>query len=97
MTATGLDQSTPDWAPLEAALPTTDAVGDFMWMGRAQLGGQTIEQYKHRDTRRYVHLDHKGGAWHVQYLAGGPVATPLASFEDAYKAAAGAFAHPLSQ
>ncbi len=43
---------TPNWAPLEKAVPTA-LLADFMHMG--EVG--TVQLYKHRDTRRYHHID----------------------------------------
>ena len=52
----------PDWGPLEAAIPERWC-GGFMWMYRDDHDGTTIELYKHGITRRYLNLDHSGGAW----------------------------------
>jgi hypothetical protein len=42
----------PNWTPLERAVPIA-LLSEFMHMG--EVG--TIQQYKHRDTRRYLHID----------------------------------------
>jgi len=56
----------PDWKPLESALPTAWC-GGFMWMTRITQGGTVIELYKHGITRRYLNLDHRGGAWRYDH------------------------------
>lgn len=47
----------PDWAPLEAAVKAAglplETCGEFMWMCENPQG---THQYKHRDTRKYVHI-----------------------------------------
>lgn len=43
---------TPNWTPLEKAVPTA-LLSDFMHKG--EVG--TVQLYKHRDTRRYLHID----------------------------------------
>lgn len=55
----------PDSEPLERAV-AAHLRGEFMWMSRVRPEGQGIETYKHRDTRRYLHLDHAGQAWEWQ-------------------------------
>jgi hypothetical protein len=46
----------PDWEPLVNAVGTRVA-GDFMWMFEVELSdGRSLQAYKHRDTRCYVHL-----------------------------------------
>jgi hypothetical protein len=66
ITRTGADLSfdgPPAWQPL------IDLVGDtlvefFMWMHEVELDdGTRVHAYKHRETRRYAHLDEDGGAW----------------------------------
>jgi hypothetical protein len=52
----------PDWEPLERAV-ADDLWGEFMWMYRVRAEGHGIKAYKHRETRRYLHLDHGGRAW----------------------------------
>lgn len=52
----------PDWAPLEGVLDEA-LVGWFMWMHEVRLAdGTALHAYKHRATRRYLHLDASGGA-----------------------------------
>lgn len=52
----------PDWGPLFEHAP--EHVGDFMWMFEVELeNGVTLHAYKHRETRRYLHLDHGGRAY----------------------------------
>lgn len=47
----------PVWAPLEAAVGD-ELVGWFMWMYEVRLDdGTALQAYKHRSTRRYLHLD----------------------------------------
>lgn len=63
----------PDWVPL------LEAVGDlsrwFMWMGEIGLeDGTSVHSYKHRDTRRYLHLG-KDGRW-FEYVAMGTLSEP---------------------
>ncbi len=47
----------PEWAPLQRALADAgqpeSSIGDWMWMCEHPEGNH---QYKHCDTRRYVHL-----------------------------------------
>jgi hypothetical protein len=53
---------TPCWAPLLDL--ASEHVEDFMWMFEVELDdGTRLHAYKHRDTRRYLHLDHGGGAF----------------------------------
>ncbi len=45
----------PNWEPLLEFAP--DHIGDFMWMFEAELeDGARLQAYKHRWTRRYLHL-----------------------------------------
>lgn len=86
----------PNWEPLLSVLPEA-AMGDWMWMSRLTVDGKVIEQYKHSDTRRYVNLDHAGQAFSVQYDGRGDAPTVhKVAFADAYRTAAGGFAHPLT-
>ncbi|HWK27914.1 MAG TPA: hypothetical protein VNS09_15220 [Solirubrobacter sp.] len=58
--------SEPDWEPL-IALVGLDVVGEFMWMGELALeGGLEVHAYKHRTTRRYLHLSVDGRAFNGQ-------------------------------
>lgn len=52
----------PDWRPLETALPL-EWCGGFMWMNRVVSGGVVIELYKHGITRRYLNIDTEGRAY----------------------------------
>lgn len=54
----------PNWAPLEAVLPSTE-LGNFMYMGSA---GQ-IELYKHRFMRRYLNIGRDAQTFY-RYLDG---------------------------
>jgi hypothetical protein len=54
----------PNWAPLEAALPTPE-LENYMYMGNA---GE-IELYKHRLTRRYLNVSRDAETFY-QYLDG---------------------------
>lgn len=56
----------PDWKPLESVLPA-EWWGGFMWMSRVIQGETVIELYKHGITRRYLNLDHDGGAWRYDH------------------------------
>ena len=67
----------PDWGPLEAAIPREWCSG-FMWMNRTTFEGTTIELYKHGITRRYLNLDHDGGAWRYVHPRFEPVPLPEA-------------------
>ncbi len=67
----------PDWGPLEAAIPR-EWCGGFMWMNRTTFEGTTIELYKHGITRRYLNLDHDGGAWRYVHPRFEPVPLPEA-------------------
>lgn len=65
----------PVWQPLLEL--TSDHIDDFMWMGALQLdGGPEIQAYKHRWTRRYIHLAPDGRAYAYEYTgsfgSGGP-------------------------
>ena len=53
----------PEWAPLRAVVD--DALVEwFMWMHEVRLvDGTPLHAYKHRATRRYLHLDPDGRAW----------------------------------
>jgi hypothetical protein len=52
----------PEWEPLLNLAP--DHVVDFMWMGTIQLvDGMRLQAYKHRWTRRYLHLSEDGRAF----------------------------------
>lgn len=52
----------PEWDPLIALAP--DHLGEFMWMHEVEMeDGNRLHAYKHRDTRRYLHLDHGGRAF----------------------------------
>lgn len=50
----------PDWAPLVQAVALAglapEVTGEFMWMCEDPQG---VHQYKHRLTRRYVHVNEK--------------------------------------
>jgi len=49
----------PDWGPLKALLASDELCDYFMWMGDVQLeDGTILNEYKHRWTRRYLHLTH---------------------------------------
>lgn len=54
----------PNWQPAESTIP--DLLDDLMWMTRISHDGHTIEQYKHRDTRRYINLDETGRPYRVR-------------------------------
>ena len=59
----------PEWAPL-VALVGEDVAEDFMWMHEVELvDGRRVHAFKHRETRRYFHLLHDGGAF--AYTPGG--------------------------
>lgn len=50
----------PNWAPL-LALVGVELTGWFMWMGEVELSdGARVHVYKHRDTRRSVHVAEDG-------------------------------------
>lgn len=52
----------PNWRPLLDLAPAQ--VGDFMWMFKVEPEeGAQIHAYKHRWTRRYLHLDREGRAF----------------------------------
>ena len=52
--------SEPNWKPLER-LFSQEECASFMYMGRVG----TIEQYKHRDTRRYLNIDADTGEFYL--------------------------------
>ncbi|MEX2107821.1 MAG: hypothetical protein WD827_02900 [Solirubrobacterales bacterium] len=50
---------TPNWDPLIDFL-----AGNFMWMHEVELAdGTRLHAYKHRETRRYLHLSSDGRAF----------------------------------
>ena len=52
----------PDWGPLLDAVDE-QLTDDFMWMFEVLLAnGTPLQAYKHRMTRRYVHLDPARGS-----------------------------------
>jgi hypothetical protein len=54
-------QETPvNWQPLERIFSKLECE-NFMHMGRTG----TIEQYKHRDTRRYLYIDANTGEFYL--------------------------------
>jgi hypothetical protein len=59
----------PVWAPLLAVVGSlTDG---FMWMYEVVLeDDRRLHAYKHRDTRRYLHLDTERNAWAYQHRQG---------------------------
>jgi hypothetical protein len=53
----------PRWEPLERAVGA-DLVDTFMWMFEVQTTDRhRFQAYKHISTRRYLHVDHQGGAY----------------------------------
>lgn len=60
-----MPNQSPNWTPLERLAKAIQHLdpADFMWMGSAELRGQTVQQYKHCDTRRYLNLDDGGHAY----------------------------------
>lgn len=55
--------SMPNWAPLGQVMDE-ELMGAFMWMFEVAMGdGTRLHAYKHRMTRRYVHLDEQGRAF----------------------------------
>lgn len=63
-------QEDPDWTGLEALLPL-ELCGPFMWMGGVVLAdGTVLGEYKHFDTRRYLHLDESGATYGYRGDAG---------------------------
>ncbi len=54
----------PDWLPLERFLQSDDLCDHFMWMFDVILvNGMMLKAYKHRMTRRYLHLEADGSAY----------------------------------
>lgn len=54
---------TPNWDPLLELLAQY-LVDDFMWMHEVELkNGTRLHAYKHRETRRYIHLSPDGRAF----------------------------------
>jgi hypothetical protein len=52
----------PEWQPLLDLV--NGVVDDFMWMFEVELeDGRRLHAYKHRRTRRYLHLDAEGRAF----------------------------------
>lgn len=59
------DVENPVWEPLESALSVDLVMSCFMWMHSEPLAaGGRVHAYKHRWTRRYVHLTEDGRALH---------------------------------
>jgi hypothetical protein len=53
---------TPNWEPLLNLIRVY--VDDFMWMFEVELkNGTRLHAYKHRETRRYLHLSEDGRAF----------------------------------
>lgn len=52
--------SQPNWKPLER-LFSREECSNFLHMGKTG----SIEQYKHRDTRRYLNIDAKTGEFYL--------------------------------
>ncbi len=59
------DVTTPCWVPLER-LFSPQLCAKFMWIQRVHTGDETIECYKHTETRRYLNLDHHGQAYQFE-------------------------------
>jgi hypothetical protein len=58
-----IQYETPNWNPLLDLLAECLAV-DFMWMHEVELkDGTRLHAYKHRETRRYLHLSPDGRAF----------------------------------
>jgi hypothetical protein len=57
---------TPDWTALAGLLPL-ELCAHFMWIDEVRLrDGTRLDAYKHRWTRRYLHLARDGRAfWYV--------------------------------
>jgi hypothetical protein len=54
----------PDWGPLEDVLGSDQLCAHFMWMMDIELeDGTIVNEYKHRWTRQYLHLDDGGRAF----------------------------------
>jgi len=54
----------PEWQPL-LDLVGEEVTADFMWMHEVELSdGSSLHAYKHRDTRRYIHLREDGAAFY---------------------------------
>ena len=59
----------PDWTVLEEVVPK-ESLAWFMWMCEVELeDGALVQVYKHRITRRYLHLADDGRAFY--YIGGG--------------------------
>lgn len=51
----------PEWGPLESVLGSDELASHFMWMHDIELeDGTILNAYKHRWTRRYLHLSGDG-------------------------------------
>ena len=63
MTGETVNWSAPEWRPL-LDLCGERLTGAFMWMFEVELeDGLRVHAYKHRHTRRYLHLGEDGSAW----------------------------------
>lgn len=59
----------PVWAPLLGVVGSL--TGGFMWMYEVALDNdRTLHVYKHRNTRRCLHLDTERNAWAYQHRHG---------------------------
>jgi hypothetical protein len=59
----------PVWAPLLGVVGSLTS--GFMWMYEVVLDNdRTLHVYKHRNTRRYLHLDTERNAWAYQHRHG---------------------------
>lgn len=69
----------PHWEPLVRVLGH-DLASWFMWMFEVELAEETtLQAYKHVTTRRYLHLDATGRAFHYDESGGyQEVAVPIA-------------------
>jgi hypothetical protein len=55
-----INSKRPNWEPILGRLPP-DGVERFMWMHEVRLAdGTHMHAYKHRETRRHLHLAENG-------------------------------------
>jgi hypothetical protein len=57
----------PHWVPI-LAMVGPELTGWFMWMGELELSdGTRVHAYKHRDTRRYLHIGVDGRTFYYDW------------------------------
>lgn len=66
LTGRRVSSDQPTWAPLQAVVASL--TNWFMWMGEVRLdNGVAVHAYKHRSTRRYLHLDQESRPYTYEF------------------------------